>query len=197
MKMRLMSLAIVVFVLDACGFSPPIQYYQLSSQPTPRNQEISEGGKPGAIIGIGPVDIPPYVDRLQLVTRSGEHVLELAEFDRWAEPLPTDVTRVLVENLSQFLSQEQAVIVSWEGNIPSDYQVQIEVTRFDFNTNGGTFLSANWTILGKDERQTLVLRTSQYSQTAASEDYASMVAAMSRNLKRLSQEIGSALKPLL
>ena len=143
------------------------------------------------------MDIPAYVDRLQLVTRSAPNVLDLAEFDRWGEPLQSDVKRVLVENLSQLLAGEQAAVIFWDEGLPLDYQVRIEVTRFDFEKSGEARLSARWTIVGKDERVALVFRTSRFTQTAPPDDFALLVGAMSRNLESLSQEIVSALEPLL
>ena len=184
-------------LLDGCGTSPPIRYYQLSALPLSNNQVIAESGKHRTMIGIGPVDIPPYVDRLQLVTRAGPHVLDLSEFDRWAEPLETDVKRVIVENLSQLFAGERAAVVVWDGGIPLDYQVRIEVTRFDFLKSGEAVLNARWTVAGKNEGETLILKTSGFTHPAPSDDYALMVGAMSRNLESLSQEIRSALKPLL
>lgn len=194
---RLMILTLVVFLLHGCGISEPIRYYQLSSLPVSDNQLAAEGGSGKTTIGIGPVDIPAYVDRLQLVTLSAPNVVDLAEYDRWAEPVQTDVKRVLVENLSQLLAGEQAAVIFWDEGLPLDYQVRIEVTRFDFERRGDAILSARWTIVGKDEREALVLKTSRFTQAAQPDDFALMVGAMSRNLESLSQEIVSALKPLL
>jgi uncharacterized lipoprotein YmbA len=194
---RLMILAMVVFLLHGCGISEPIRYYQLSSLPGADKQGTVEGNKRGTIIGIGPVDIPRYVDRFQIVTRSAPNVVDLAEYDRWAEPVQTDVKRVLVENVSQLLAGEQAAVIFWDEGLPLDYQVRIEVTRFDFERSGEAILNARWNIVGKDDREALVLKTSRFTQTAPPDDFALMVGAMSRNLESLSQEIVSTLKPLL
>ncbi|MDX1410799.1 MAG: PqiC family protein [Nitrospirales bacterium] len=195
--LKLMVLTVVMLLVQGCGVSEPIRYYQLSSLPGSDNQRASKSEKRGTIIGIGPVDIPRYVDRLQIVTRSAPNVVDLAEFDRWAEPVQTDVKRVLVENVSQLLAGERAAVTFWDEGLPLDYQVRIEVTRFDFESSGEAILSARWNIIGKDERKPLVLKTSRYMQQAPPEDFALMVGAMSRNLEALSQEIVSALMPLL
>ena len=195
--LTLMLLTLVGFLFSGCGVSEPIRYYQLSSLSKSDNQRASESENQGTIIGIGPVDIPRYVDRLQIVTRSAPNVVDLAEFDRWAEPVQTDVKRVLVENVSQLLAGEKAAVAFWDEGLPLDYQVRIEVTRFDFESRGEAILSARWNIIGKDERKPLVLKTSRYTQPAPPDDYSLMVGAMSRNLESLSQEIVSALMPLL
>ena len=194
---KLMILTLIGFFFYGCGVSEPIRYYQLSSIPGSEKKSSMEGEKRGTTIGIGPVDIPRYVDRLQIVKRSAPNVVDLAEFDRWAEPVQTDVKRVLVENVSHLLAGEQAAVIFWDEGLPLDYQVRIEVTRFDFESSGEAVLSARWNIIGKDERKALVLKTSRYTQQAQPDDLALMVGAMSRNLESLSQEIVSVLMPLL
>ena len=195
--LQLMLLPMVVFLLQGCGVSEPIRYYQLNSLPGADKQGAAGGDKRGNIIGIGPVEIPRYVDRLQIVTRSAPNVVDLAEFDRWAEPVQTDVKRVLVENVSHLLEGERAAVIKWNEGLPLDYQVRIEVTRFDFENRGEAVLSARWNIVGKDERKPLVLKTSRYSQKAPPDDLALLVGAMSQNLESLSREIVSTLMPLL
>jgi len=49
--------------------------------------------------GVGPVTLPPYLDRSQIVMSDRANELNLAEFDQWAESLQTNFTRVLGENL--------------------------------------------------------------------------------------------------
>ena len=183
--------------VSGCGSSPSIRYYQLSSNPSSDVQQVANVEKRLPIVGIGPVNIPSYADRLHLVTRAGPHELDVKEFDRWAEPLESDVSRVLVENLNKIFSGEQVAIVSWDGSLPTAYQVQVDVTRFDFEKNGKASLSARWTIVGRHAPDILALKTSHYSQVRQSDDYASMVAAMSQNLASLSQEISTVLGGLL
>ena len=195
--LRCLFLTLVLCILSGCGNSESNRYYQLSSLPNTENLGHAGEKKKGTIIGIGPVEIPRYVDRLQLVTRTSDNVVELAEFDRWAEPVDTDVKRVLIENVSQLLGKEKAAVIKWDEGLPLDYQVRIEVTRFDFENTGVAVLTARWNIIGKDERKPLLLKTSRFTQSAPPDDFALMVGAMSRNLESLSQEIVSALSPLL
>ena len=46
---------------------------------------------PDLTVGVGPVTLPPYLDRPQLVTRAGSNRAVLADFDSWVEPLPGHV----------------------------------------------------------------------------------------------------------
>src|ERR1700719_1481390 len=46
-------------------------------------------------IGIGPIDFPDYLRRLQVVTRTSENELDLSAEKRWGEPLDRNFARVL------------------------------------------------------------------------------------------------------
>src|SRR5262249_10123675 len=66
-------------------------------------------------IGVGPVTLPQYTNRLQIVTGNTGQELRRAPFDNWAEPLENNFARVLAENLSLLLATDQVVIFPWQG----------------------------------------------------------------------------------
>ena len=184
-------------LVAGCGSSPPTKFYQLSSLQGPADQKGASIDQQRVMVGIGPVEIPPYVDRPQLVTRSNQNELDLSEFDRWAEPLQTNITRVIVDNLSQSLPPDRVAIFSWDGLLSSDYQVRVEVTKFDFDKTGDVSLVARWTIVGEDGQKILAFHTSRFNRTAETTGHASMVSAMSQNVEALSQEISTVLGTFL
>jgi len=50
--------------------------------------------RPGQIsLGVGPVRLPGYLDRREIVMRATQSRFDLSENDRWAEPLETNFTR--------------------------------------------------------------------------------------------------------
>src|SRR3954471_156925 len=77
----------------------PSRFFALTSLPRtgPRtNEDSSLANAP--FLGIGPIKIPGYLDREQLVTRISQNRFAIAENDRWAEPLEENFARVLSEN---------------------------------------------------------------------------------------------------
>src|SRR5262249_45023810 len=90
--------------LAGCAVSDPTQYYTLG-QPAARNTESramastprSSMAASTVSIGVGPVIMPSYLDRTQIVTRTAADQLDLANFHRWAEPLQEGIVRVLAE----------------------------------------------------------------------------------------------------
>src|SRR5262245_44361767 len=89
-----------VISLVGCAVTDPTQYYSLgqtvaNSSSTARTAESagrapaprSKPSETAAVgVGIGPVIIPGYLDRSQIVTRTTVDHVHLATFHRWAEP---------------------------------------------------------------------------------------------------------------
>jgi uncharacterized lipoprotein YmbA len=50
------------------------------------------------VLGVGPVRLPAYLDRREIVTRAGPARLEVASVDHWAAPLDVLFTSVLAED---------------------------------------------------------------------------------------------------
>jgi hypothetical protein len=147
-------------------------------------------------VGVGPVKIPEYLDRQEIMTRTGPSRVDLAEFDRWAEPLESNVTRVLAENLSFLLGTHRVSLFPWAGSTKVDYQVVVDLNRFDGTSEGMTILAAHWSILEGGKRKVLVTRKSDFVESADRADFESMVSAQSRLLGHLSREIASEITAL-
>jgi hypothetical protein len=130
------------------------------------------------------------------VTRTGENQLELAEFDRWAEPLQKNLSRVLVLNLSTLLSTDRVALHPWNRSTPMDYQVIVDVGRFEAGRDGRASLLARWTIVAGTDRKILLMRKSTFSEPIAPDGYEATVASMSRLVGALSREIAAEIGDL-
>lgn len=182
-----------LIMLAGCigGKSQPSRFYVLSPLPGETGSQ-GAAAEPGVAIGVGPVSLPPYLDRPEIVTRAGGNELHLSEFDRWAEPLGQNFSRVLAENLSILIPTDRTAVFPWEKSPPIDYQVVVEVTRFEGYTDGNSLLMARWSIFGADGRQELLTRQSTFTTpTGAPQNYEAMVSALSRSLADLSREIAA------
>jgi uncharacterized lipoprotein YmbA len=147
-------------------------------------------------IGVGPVVLPEYLNRTQIVTRAGDHQLQLAEFDRWAEPLTRNFIRVLMMNLSTSLSTGLIAPHPWNRSTPIDYQVVVHVVRFDAGEDGTASLMARWSIIDGAEREILRVRKSAFREPVDSGGYQATVGSMSRLVGALSLEIAEAIRDL-
>jgi uncharacterized protein len=174
--------------------SQPSRFYLLSAVANTETASLEMSGQQGATIGVGPVTLPRYVDRPQIITRTSPYEIKVAEFDRWAEALDANFSRVLADNLSALLPTARVIMSPWPRAIPIDYQVTVDVTHFLSQVGGDSLLIADWTLFKGEGQEVLSSGTSRFSASPAGQDYAAIVAAMSQTVASLSREIATAVR---
>lgn len=186
----ILALCISSLFAFGCTRSRPAKFYLLHPL-----QEAAAERQALAIfsVGVGPVDMPDYLDRPQIVTRVNPGEVRLAEFERWAEPLKENFTRVLGENLSQRLATDRIAIFPWTGAPHIDYRVVVEVIRFDGAPGNAVILNARWSIIEEEAQKTLVEKRSVISVPTEGRDFGALVAAQSKAVAALSSEIAAAI----
>jgi hypothetical protein len=146
-------------------------------------------------IGVGPVDFPDYLRRLAVVTRVAPNRIDLSDEKRWAEPLDKNFTRVLSENLAILLNTQRIEKYPWALRTSVDYQIEVDVQRFETTSDGQSQLIASWII--RDGHGGKILYASQTTTGAPSgADEISASAALSSDLATLSKEIGARVTEL-
>jgi uncharacterized lipoprotein YmbA len=176
----------------SCADSQPTRFYTLAAL-TEAPGEAVAALPPGRPVGVGPVTLPPYLDRAQLVTRAGSNRVVLADFDSWAEPLQGLFARVLAENLAVLLETDDVLLLPQRRETPLAYQVEVDVTRFDVDTDGNAGLDARWWVFGRNGDKLLQSGRSTISEPTKVDDYTAAAAALSRALGAMSTEIARAI----
>ena len=192
MKLRFLLCAILTVAITGC-LSPrkdDSKFYVLS--PVGSDPASSATSRP-ILLGLGPIKLPAYLDRQEVVTRVAPNRVDLSSVDRWAEPLDSDFTRVLAQNLSADLGTQRITFYPWYNTTSVDFQVKIDVYRFETSADGKIDLTAHWQIVSGIGKL-LVVRDSTYTETSKPGDAGDAAAAMSRALGRLSQEIASVIQ---
>ena len=197
-----LTLGVSLMVLGGCAGTQPTRFYVLSSLPRSDTTQ-AESVKGGVAIGIRPVVLPKYLDRPQIVTRVGRNQLDIAEFDQWAEPLKNNFGNVIAENLSILVPTNRIAVFPWTKSTPIDYQLAVNVTRFEASAGGDSQLISRWSIMGKNGKKLILRRKSKFSEPIAvggdpggRQDFKATVSAMNRALESLSREIAEAIKGL-
>jgi hypothetical protein len=147
-------------------------------------------------IGLGPVKLPAYLDRSEIVTRVEPNRLDLSENDRWAEPLSSNFRNVLAADVASQLPNTQIVPFPWYSTVRLDYTVEVNVDRFERNKSGATLLVARWMIHDGNTNKLLASRDSTFKETARSASMDDSVAAMSKDVDNLSIEMASEMRRL-
>lgn len=191
-------LMVSLLILEGCVTRPRAltKFYLLSPLAISEVEDSDKAGETIMTIGVGPVHLPEYLDRPEIVTRINPNELKLAELDIWAEPLQVNFTRVLVENISRLLSTEPVAVFPWGASPQIDFQIDIEVVRLDGDIAGKAFLIAQWSILDSANKSILFSKKSQYTESVSGTGYSALVAAQSRMIGALSLDIAEAIKSL-
>ncbi|MGB8992834.1 MAG: PqiC family protein [Desulfobaccales bacterium] len=186
-------LAIAAIFLGGCRSQTP-RFYTLS--PLQEDQVISKRKSPvqNAVIGIGPVKLADYLDQSMIVTRTSDNQAVKAEYDRWVGSFKDDFMNVLADNIGFLLSTERIYLYPWRLSVPIDYQVVLDVVRCDGRLGDAAWLEARWSIFGGPEKKLLKMNRSSIHEPVRGADYAALVAAQSRALAKLSQEIAEAIQ---
>jgi hypothetical protein len=193
-RLSMLTIVALLMHLAGCASSAPTRFYVLSPLASSKAESQALKDEGSIALGVGPVELPAYLDRPQIVTRLSENELNLAEFDKWAEPLKDNFSRVLVENLSTLLCADAISIFPWKGPTPIDYQVEVTVIRMDGNVGGNASLVARWAIIRQNDRKMMLTRQSSFSRLLSSESYKALVSAQSQAIADLSREIAEAIK---
>lgn len=192
-----LGIFIVAFVVSGCGTSPAAKFYTLTPLAQQKQEKAVIGTGSASPIAIGPVEIPEYLDRSEIVTRADQNQLILSEFNLWGGSLKTDVNRVLIENVSHFLAADGIPIVTWKLGITDVQRVPVQIVRFDGTPNDSILLKARWAVIEKDGKNFELVRESSITVSVKGGNYNSVVAAMSEALGELSKEIASGIKPVV
>ncbi len=193
---RFIVVLVCIMLLTSCGSTPTVRHYQLSA-----GREIGAGAGKGIsedkIIGLGPILLPEYLNRPQIVTRASQNRLVFADGHRWAEPLVDNLPRVLLENLSFLFGTDRILPYPWPRSRRIDCQVIVQVLQFETGADGMARLEAIWSVMAGDGKVLLPERRSSIANPTRGPDHEALVAALSETLAELSREISAGLRPLL
>ncbi len=187
-------LSVVLFLLSGCGTSPSTNFYSLTAAQDSNVALKPAGGR--IVVGVGPVEVAPYLERSQMVLRSGRNGVELSEFDQWIEPMESNIENALVANLAGLLPAIHPIARPWP-EADARYHVFVRVQQFDSDRDGRVILHAHWGILVDEPESMPVIKESIVRQGAAGPDYEAIVGAMSVALSDLSAEIAAELESVL
>ncbi len=190
--LRAAAAVLLIATLVACGTTPPSRYYMLGADAR---------GWPdvdGLTVGVGPISIPDYLKGRGMVLGREEHRLQVSEFDRWAEPLESGITRVMILNLASLLDTRQLSHFPWRSDAIPEYGVRLGVVQLTARTDDA-ILVASWTILRPRtgevveqslSRHTLPLESDQPELVA--EVYSALLLKLSEDVARVIQRDAGA-----
>ena len=175
----------------------PSEYYVLSPISDANSTSFPDVDKI-QVIGVGPITFPKYLNRQQLVRFSGDNEVVVEEFNRWAEPIDQNFTRVLRTNLTRLLPTSYAISYPWKRAMNVRFQVILDIHQFETVSEGSVNLKAHWAIFNIEKDKKLeVAHKFSYRKKMDGIDYAKIVAEQSKALEALSKDIAKEMQKLM
>jgi|GEM_PF-218728 len=184
-------LVISVTLLVGCANSPEPRYYTLGIPAAVAGQDA--GRKVSRNISIGPISIPEVVDRPQFVLQAGPNRVAMLEQHRWAQPLKSEISRVIAASLMQQVSGAWVTDYRNGAGQNIDFRVSIDVQRFESRPGEDVMIEALWVVRpngnGEAKKGKSVVR-----EALTGNDYEALAAAHGRALVAISQDIAAAIR---
>jgi uncharacterized lipoprotein YmbA len=181
-------------VLAGCGTSPEPRFYTLDVDDNPGQNRTGKAMADSSVT-VGPVTLPDMVDRPEFVIRVGTNQVVLTEQHRWAEPLKSEIPRVIAENLTRLLDTTQVSVYPQSAGDHAQYRVLVDVHRFESILGRRVLIDALWTIRHSSKGEP-VSKTgrSTVDEPANGSGYDALAAAHGRGLARISHDIADAIR---
>jgi uncharacterized lipoprotein YmbA len=173
------------------------KYFVVAATANPGSSAASPALTAGnaTAIGVGPIQIPSYLDRPEVVTRVSETELSVSDTNRWGEPLAQGVSRAVAQNLAGQLPNLRIVQFPWSSKVQIDYRVKVDFTRLECTSDGNAIVQASWTIQRGTDGIPIESSTTSFANPAGANERTAS-AALSRGIGQVSSEIARELAAL-
>lgn len=189
MASNLKYLSWTLLLLTACSHQN-LQFYMLEPASTASPTEPLSSA---AVVGLGPIHLPEYLNRPQMVTAIGEHQYRFDEQNRWAERLEDNVSRVLAQDLQTSLGLQQLVRHPWSQRQVLDYQIAVDVLSFHYTERQDVELKAQWQVRQGDR---LAFNQRFDCRLPAPDRPEAIVATQSQCVQALATQLATAISEL-
>ena len=149
-----------VFMLSACASSSPVRYFSLS----PIDAEFRKDSDDAVMLGLGPIRMPEYLNRSQIVTRGANAEMQVDEFSRWSEPLTTSLMRIVAADVDNLLQDVVVVVFPYETLVRDqvNYRLIGDVGRFEADYMGRILLEVQWGVADINGEVIVPMRHNQH-----------------------------------
>ena len=186
---------LLTLLLASCGITDPVKDTSVNRLLDPAVAKRAVTGESPSVAVARP-SLPGYLDRQQLVSRSGNGQLRINDLNVWAEPLDTGIARVTAANLGRL--KNSLNIQPVESFVSSDYQslLEIRVARFEPDAPNNLVLECTWKlqpVSGKVADTHPFTTSVPITPAATANDLSGVVTAMNEALARLARQIAKAM----
>jgi len=157
--------------------------------------EPAPGAAADPVIGVGPIDVPGYLRRPEIVTRDADGSLDVRPSERWGEDLGGGFARALAGDLASLVPSSRVVVQPFPAPLRPDVVVAVQILRFEPVADGPVELDAQWVL--EVRGQALAPQRVSLQEPVAEDTTPERVAAMGRAIEALASRIAGAIRESL
>ena len=186
---------LLVCLLSGClggNATIPIRYYLIDPADYPK---ASVKAVRQLSIELIDLQIPQYLERFHIATRTNKSQLEFSETNQWGENLRKNLLRTMARNLSFLLTTIDIGTPLNRSASKPDYRVQIYIDQFEQDVDKKVKLSARWQLSKTSQTEPLGVfnATLESQQTIEDGNYDQMVSVMRGLYGELSDHIAETI----
>ena len=166
-----------------CASAPPEQKTEFLLRP----QAISVQDSMPPTIGLGRVEVAPYLDHVGIAFETAPGEINIAEHHRWADPLDFAIRRYLQVAVGQAAGQN--IAGSLTVGAGPDTRIDVLVHQFHGSVSGKVVLVAEWQIHSSTLKKVQAYRQFSATETVRGDGYAEVVRAHAALLDALAAAI--------
>ena len=186
---------LLVCLLSGClggNATIPIRYYLIDPADYPK---ASVKAVRQLSIELIDLQIPQYLERFHIATRTNKSQLEFSETNQWGENLRKNLLRTMARNLSFLLTTIDIGTPLNRSASKPDYRVQIYIDQFEQDVDKKVKLSARWQLSKTSQTEPLGVFNAnlESQQTIEDGNYDQMVSVMRGLYGELSDHIAETI----
>lgn len=175
------------------SFTPPVTYYTLNPIAEPSAAAETDGNT-ALTIGIRPVELPGYINRTQMVRRTGPNQLEVSSLHRWADYPDRLVQQMLGKNLQTLMPDARVVNGPWPMGLKPDIVVSFKFLELIGTADKKVLLSVAWQIAGFDASSIVKSYRLNLTEPMTGSSFNELAAAHSRVLATICRKVVESMR---
>ena len=147
----------------------------------------------GLSVAIGPVGLPGYLDRAEIVFATGPNEFQIPSNALWLGSLRENISRAVAADLGQILGSRN-VRSSFEPGSTPRYRVALDIAHFHGISGQEAILELRWKIQDGASGALLSQESASFKESINGDGYGPLVAAESRLLAQAASAIARTLR---
>jgi uncharacterized protein len=186
---RLTTTLLLTLLLGGCGFfsAQKKDFFTIDAIPPAGGRTASDG----VAVGIATVQLPPAIERREVVVREESGQLDLRGRDLWGASLETLVMHALAFNLASRLPEGMVILPGQATPLGATRSIRVIAETFEAGPAPTVVLDARWILAGADGEG--VTTHERIEVPIGSLDSADIANGMSLALAELANRIAAAL----